>query len=317
MATRTTRLYGLHYGPNAAAGNPPFDERSSLLPFEPFSHWHLKKREYLSYILVFLFVIMGYLLGTINSVDPEHRERIRREWQRELELHLADVNRFKAERENMTSTRQGWVIEQSGWEQKRRQWKGEEADIARRANEVRRKEKSWKDKEEHERRIRDSFRWTDLTPAAQCTRYGVREYTATFVNPGQYPLSPSELLTACSNTEAVIMGHTLPRPDYCEFTNEKYIAHWSVGDLPNCRTYFEGFRDVGCMAPGSSLRRYEAHLMTLRPEDDGKMMCDTTPARLKGKSFSGPDSCVDWGKWGWWGIWWLEDPECRNLQVEP
>ncbi|TFK69831.1 hypothetical protein BDN72DRAFT_839871 [Pluteus cervinus] len=162
----------------------------------------------------------------------------------------------------------------------------------------------------------DSFNWMDLTPAAHCTQYAVREYTATLFNPRQPSLSHPEMLTACSNAEAMIVGRAYSKPDYCEFTNDKYIGHWSVEDLADCKTYFEGFRDVGCVASGSSLRRYEAHLMTLMPGDDGRIMCDTTPARLKGKSFSGPDSCVDWGKWGWWGIWWLEDPECEKLQVQ-
>ncbi|TFK69833.1 hypothetical protein BDN72DRAFT_839880 [Pluteus cervinus] len=175
------------------------------------------------------------------------------------------------------------------------------------------KEQEWQRKQEEERRTRDSFRWTNMTPSAQCIRYGVREYTATFF-PGYSWLSHYEKLTGCSNTEAVIMGHTYPKPDYCDFTDDRYVGHWTVEDVPDCITYFEGFQDKGCVASGSSLHRYEAHLMTLRPEDDGQMMCDSTPARLKGKSFTHPDSCVYWGKYGWWGIFFLEDSGCENVQ---
>ncbi|TFK69830.1 hypothetical protein BDN72DRAFT_582065 [Pluteus cervinus] len=226
-----------------------------------------------------ILAVISYQLGTRRALDPEQWERIRQEW-----------------------------------EQKRDQWMGREADIARREGAMKRKEDEWQSKQEEERTIRDSFRWANLTPSTQCTRYGVREYTATFF-PGYSWLSHSEKLTSCSNTEAVVMGHNYPKPDYCQFQNNQYIGHWSVGDLPDCKTYFEWFKDRGCVAPGSPLRRYEAHLGTQRPEDDGQIMCDTTPALLKGKSFDKPDSCAHWSE-GWWGIFFIEDAGCQNLQVQ-
>ncbi|TFK69829.1 hypothetical protein BDN72DRAFT_582301 [Pluteus cervinus] len=204
-----------------------------------------------------------------------------------------------------------------GREQKRRDWEGQETNIAGRENEMTRMEREWKTQREEEGRIRDSFRWTNLTPSGHCTQYGVRKYTANFF-PGYALLSHDEVLTGCSNAEAIIMGRTYSRPDHCNFTDDgRYVGHWSVQGVPDCRTYFQEFQDKGCVASGSSpLHRYEAHLMTTGPEDDGQIMCNTTPLQLKGKSFANPDSCADWGKHGWWGIFFLEDSECQNLQVQ-
>ncbi|KAF8647827.1 hypothetical protein AX16_006529 [Volvariella volvacea WC 439] len=120
----------------------------------------------------------------------------------------------------------------------------------------------------------------------------------------------------CLTTPIKILGAPPAEPLWCEdvsvfpWGNSMWRGHWDLHVEPDCSTYFENFQDKGCTAPGSGLHRYEAHMRNLLDGDDWKVMCSTTPVHLRGREYSSPDHCANWGKYGIWGIWFVEDSQC-------
>ncbi|KIJ94865.1 hypothetical protein K443DRAFT_109741, partial [Laccaria amethystina LaAM-08-1] len=139
-------------------------------------------------------------------------------------------------------------------------------------------------------------------------RYGTRKYWAK-MGPLVGGYDP---MKACWTSEIEIHGQKM-KPTYCEDKGADHgvYGHWIVDfDEGGCRPWWKGFKDKGCTAPGSGLRRFDAHLINLDYADGWHVMCSSTPADFNGLHFNGAMSCVKSLFGGVFGIWEIEDRNC-------
>ncbi|EDR10234.1 uncharacterized protein LACBIDRAFT_316900 [Laccaria bicolor S238N-H82] len=151
--------------------------------------------------------------------------------------------------------------------------------------------------------------WLALESSKHCEGYGARKYWAKM---GPLPdrgwLDPMETCWALENE---IRGRKM-KPTYCEDkgADRGVYGHWIVDfDEGACQPFWEGVTNKGCTAPGSGLRRFDAHLINLDYADGWKVMCSSTPADFNGLHFNGAMSCakrVD----GVFGTWEIVDGGC-------
>ncbi|KAK7044497.1 hypothetical protein R3P38DRAFT_2879102 [Favolaschia claudopus] len=261
----------------------------------------------LFFVLAPCIIILIIKATTVEeALDPVARDRIRREWDKEIRSHQA--------------IRQEWIIELANHEKTRVGWESERQElIAMREQLVRDKEEWMREREEErgaeerrrreeEDRVRAKFSWENLQGAQNCLQYGTRRYTARLANvPREY-----DPVKACTETAVEIHGVKISSPHQCEDRGcAGVIGYWNVNySEPACITHFDNFNDKGCTAEGSGRRRIDSRLENLHGGDYWSDMCSTTPASFRNMHFAGPDMCEDWGIWGVWGMWNINDPDC-------
>ncbi|KAJ7203513.1 hypothetical protein GGX14DRAFT_461393 [Mycena pura] len=262
--------------------------------------WSVLIYKLLTLIFLTLCVRAAWGWMTKDPLDPAVRDRLRRQWDEEIQGH--------------EKIRQAWAIEVEQHDTIRIGWEAERMELIAMREQLVRDKEDWKDekrgearrKKEEQDRIRATFYWEDLRADQHCLRYSTRQYTARVANvPRQY-----DPVQACKETAIEINGLKIHSPVQCEDRGcGGVIGHWMAGD-PSCVTYFDGFADKGCTGPGSGRRAIESRLWNLQDGDNWRDMCSTTPARFRGLHFGGPDSCENWGFRGVWGTWNIEDREC-------
>ncbi|KAH7921621.1 hypothetical protein BV22DRAFT_1038435 [Leucogyrophana mollusca] len=228
-----------------------------------------------------------------DPLDPAVRERQRIEWE-------ADQRRHNHEVENRRALNEQWEREDLAREHTREQWQHEVAEHERLEKERRQREV--------EERQRLGMFWSDLRGFQGCKSYATREYTAQLWNvPNNYP----HRIEACMNTPIVIHGVTYDKPTRC-VDNGSYglVGFWEVNhNEPSCSTFWEFFKDKGCVAQGSGKRRYEQFLANIPEGGDWKEFCATTPTSFHGLEFASPHHCFQ-GNPGAYGLWDVDDSTC-------
>ncbi|KAJ7640739.1 hypothetical protein DFH06DRAFT_1215097 [Mycena polygramma] len=257
-------------------------------------------------VLVGFMIIMTLIVSRDDALDPAARDRIHREWDKEMRDHEA--------------MRDAWAVERVGWENERHdviamreQLVRDKEQWARDSEETRREDETHRSEEDERRRKEDEgvcsgAAWDRLRGDEHCSQHGTRRYTARLANvPRGY-----DPVKACTETAVEIHGLKIPSPNHCEDRGcGGVIGHWLVNySEPRCVTRFDYFKDKGCTYRGSGLRRIESHLENLQGGDDWHEMCSTTPADFRQLHFEGPDICENWGEYGVWGIWNIEDHYC-------
>ncbi|KAG1729263.1 hypothetical protein EDB19DRAFT_125440 [Suillus lakei] len=149
--------------------------------------------------------------------------------------------------------------------------------------------------------------WVDLE-SHTCTTYATREYTARL---GNVPSNYDRRLEACMTKPVQIHGieHT---PKWCkDHGSNNVIGHWEIEQQqPDCASYWNWYKDLGCVSPGSGQRRIEHYLENLPPGGDWKEFCATTPASFLGMHFTGAQSCFE-RRGGVYGHWVFDDENCK------
>ncbi|QRV84958.1 interferon-induced 6-16 family protein [Ceratobasidium sp. AG-Ba] len=160
-----------------------------------------------------------------------------------------------------------------------------------------------------------------------CVAYGYREYRARvwYVPEGADPVE------VCLRTPAVIQGVGFKTPLGCvnESPKNGVIGTWYVqSNETRCTPQWSEFEDevdvitipwaylnidvILCLlTEGMYSIWYVEGLMGLGHQDDWNSMCESTPARLDGKAYSGPTYCEDKGVLGIYGIFDIPDEKCE------
>ncbi|KAJ6563585.1 hypothetical protein DFH09DRAFT_1035185 [Mycena vulgaris] len=298
------------------------DDRTPRLPQPPTAS-NLNDKTKWDIFPVYLLFISLLLVGVISewkrsedALDPATRDRLRREWDKEVRAH--------------EKTRQAWNSEVAahetlrvGWENERRE--NERREILAMREQLVRDREIWAHECEQEKReeasrkrdeadrVRAAFYWDGLRMEQRCLRHGARQYSARIYNvPRGY-----DPLQACTETSVEIHGLKIPTPTQCEDRGcGGVFGHWTVDySEPTCKTHFENFKDKGCNSSGSGRRRIESRLENLQSGDDWRDMCSTTPADFRHLHFESPEMCEHRGIYGVWGIWMIEDQECLSPLV--
>ncbi|TFK69834.1 hypothetical protein BDN72DRAFT_896922 [Pluteus cervinus] len=268
------------------------------------------------FIILLLIVLFAYVSSYAltppkeDICDPETRDRYKQEMQRQRE-------EFSKEKEGWERERKDHEVEHTQIHSKRLEWRAEErkheaeeAEWKNAEEEHGVKKKKWEEEEKEIEMRKKSYHWGYAIPGDRCQGYALREWSAELAHvPKGYDDEEG-----CYATPIDIQGLKLPGPDYCtnvgRWGTQQYLGHWKVDHDAGCTTFWENWQDKGCTGEGTGKHRYEAHLGNLRPNDDGAVMCASTPGVYKGRTFMGPKSCAYWGRYGWWGIWEMDDSQC-------
>ncbi|KAG2069561.1 hypothetical protein BDR04DRAFT_1101442 [Suillus decipiens] len=243
--------------------------------------------------LIVIIMVIIFSVRTCNDpLDPEVRDRIRKEWDIELGQHQQEVlKRDEAHKR--------WHLEDIERNRLREQWRTEMENHKRDMEE--------RQKQEEEERLRLNMFWTDLE-SHTCTTYGTREYTARLVNVPSYY---NRRVEACMATSVKIHGVEY-KPKWCEDHGpDNVIGHWEVDQHePDCASYWIWYKDFGCMSPGSGQRRIEHYLENIPSGGDWKEFCATTPISFRGMHFTGAQFCFNKDH-ATWGHWVFDDKSCQ------
>lgn len=271
--------------------------------------------------IVAITLVISFINPSNDPLDPDVRDRIRREWNIELRQHQKEVL------ERIT-TRHHWDLEDEDRIRLHEQWQTEGEEHKRDMEERRRREEQerivlrekWgREVEEHEReaeerrrheeeeRLRLNMFWTDVT-SHTCTTYATREYTARLVNVPSYY---NRRVEACMATPVMIHGAEYT-PKWCEDHGPgNVIGHWEVDQHePDCASFWIWYKDFGCISPGSGQRRIEHYLENIPSGGDWKEFCATTPASFRGMHFTGAEFCFNKNH-ATWGHWVVDDESCE------
>ncbi|TBU58422.1 hypothetical protein BD310DRAFT_927276 [Dichomitus squalens] len=213
------------------------------------------------------------------------------EWTREWEAKkAAALDRYKkmagldrrrqAERDAFDKEKAGWALE-------------------RKEEERHKKEVEWKRRGAH---------WSEPWGSGGCVAYGTRAYNADLLD------LPKDVnwLEACSDMPIKFHGQWVDQPYKCENKGKKTWATWHIDfSEPQCVTYWDTLKDMGCSPGQSGMKRLEARLMNLRYEEDWDVMCSTTPANISGFYFHHPTACED--RDGRVGMWDVPDAGCSGV----
>jgi len=152
-----------------------------------------------------------------DPLDPIERERVRKQWQLEMEKHREElhnlVTKRDQERRYYEEEHQRYIKQKQQWEVDRRQHDAEQ--------------RRWA--EERARELGQL--WDEPRMDRRCAGYNRREYTAT--------LDP---YAACRHAPLMIHGKPLA-PTYCESASPysshgDIVGHWTVEfDEPGCRPH--------------------------------------------------------------------------------
>ncbi|KAG2343912.1 hypothetical protein BDR05DRAFT_932925 [Suillus weaverae] len=272
-------------------------------------------------LIVTITIAISSFTPSNDPLDPDVRDRIRREWDIELHQHQQEVLK-------RIDTKNRWRLEDDDRIHLREQWRTEVEEHKRDMEETRRREEQEKtilrekwsrEVEEHERevakrrkheeeeRLRLNMFWTDLA-SHTCTTYATREYTARLVNVPSYY---NRRVEACMATSVMIHG-TEYTPKWCEDHGpNNVIGHWEIDQHePDCASFWVWYKDFGCISPGSGQRRIEHYLDNIPSGGDWKEFCATTPASFRGMHFMGAEFCFT-KNGATWGHWVIDDESCK------
>ncbi|KIJ09283.1 hypothetical protein PAXINDRAFT_172547 [Paxillus involutus ATCC 200175] len=311
MTNRTRRQGATNW--SAARSPPPYYEAVpsvdySSMPVSRYSettplirkekHW---KEWLLGVTVVMIFVLISVVIVDFSiratrqlcndPLDPDVRDRIRKEWDRELLQH-DELARNHQEHEET------WKTEQIAHDELLEEWNRE-----RKAHDRQKMERERR--EEDERRRRNMF-WVDVEPHG-CTSYATREYTARLTN---VPSNYNRRVEACKATPLVVHDQSyLPRT--CEDNGSNgIIGTWKVNqNQPDCVTSWTDYKVKGCTSVGSGRRYIEHRLDNLQPGGNWREFSATTPVRFHGMQFSGAEESFQ-SVWGVYGLWEIDDDEC-------
>ncbi|KAG1773397.1 hypothetical protein EV702DRAFT_1201088 [Suillus placidus] len=229
-------------------------------------------------LIVTITIAISSFIPSNDPLDPDVRDRIRREWDIELHQHQQEVLK-------RIDTQKRWRLE-----------------VEEHAREV--EERRRNDEDE---RLRLNMFWIDLA-SHTCTTYGTREYTARLVNVPPYY---NRRVEACMATSVKIHG-TEYTPKWCEDHGpNNVIGHWEIDQHePDCASYWVWYKDFGCISPGSGQRRIEHSLDNIPSGGDWKEFCATTPASFRGMHFMGAEFCFN-KNGATWGHWAIDDESCK------
>jgi hypothetical protein len=190
-----------------------------------------------------LYALVFPLSSCNNPLDPDVRDRIRKEWDIERRQHQGEVlKRINIE--------QRWRVEDDKRDHLREQWMRE---IEEHDHDIKERKRR-----EEEERLRLNMFWTD-PESHTCTTYGTREYTARLLNvPGDY----NRRVEACMATPIQVHGveyKTKWCKDYVGLPfhlilyeplmfraqgPSNVIGHWDVDQHePDCATYWNRYKD--------------------------------------------------------------------------
>ncbi|KAJ7750502.1 hypothetical protein B0H14DRAFT_2982007, partial [Mycena olivaceomarginata] len=138
---------------------------------------------YLIIIALIGITLFSEFRHTEPALDPAARDRLRHEWDKEIQAH-----------ERIHSA---WVKEVAEHDVIRMGWENEHQEI---------------DEERRKERMKAGFYWADLQADQRCFRHGTRQYTARVSNvPREY-----DPVQACKETPIEINGLKFVTPDMCE-----------------------------------------------------------------------------------------------------
>jgi len=227
-----------------------------------------------------------------NPLDADVRDRIRNEWDIERRQHQEEtLKRIDVE--------QRWRFEDDERVHLREEW----------IREIEKHNRDIKERKRHEdeERLRLNMFWTH-PESHTCTTYGTREYTARLVNvPGDY----NRRVEACMATPIQIHGVEY-KTKWCEDHGpSNVIGHWDVDQHePDCASYWNWYKDFGCISPESGQRLIEHYLENLPHGADWREFCATTPASFRGMHFTGAEFCFQ-RDFGTYGHWLFHDESCN------
>ncbi|KAG0708470.1 hypothetical protein DFH29DRAFT_482567 [Suillus ampliporus] len=310
-------------------------EGEPLMPRQP-SHRH-QGYLYTAFIAlvtagigIAIFASVVSLSPCNNPLDPDVRNRIRKKWDFELRHHEQEVlervdthNRWSLEDSERIRLRAQWDFELRHHEQEvlkrvdtNKRWSLEDSERIRireqwgREVEEYKREVEERRKNEEEERLRLNMFWTDPEPH-MCTSYSTREFTARLVN---VPSNYNRRVEACMATAIQIHGVEYT-PKWCEDHGpNNVVGHWEVNQQqPDCVSSWIWYKDLGCVSPGSGLRRIEQSLKNIPLGGSWSEFCATTPASFNGVHFVGAQSCLlDPNNNGTWGYWDIDDKRCNK-----
>jgi hypothetical protein len=154
---------------------------------------------YLTLIALIGITLFSEFRHTEAALDPAARERLRHEWDKEIQAHERIRGAWMKEVAEHDIIRVGWENERQEIVREKEQWAKAREDEERR-------------KEEEKERMRAGFYWADLQADQRCFRYGTRQYTARVSNvPREY-----DPVQACKETQIEINGLRFVTPDMCE-----------------------------------------------------------------------------------------------------
>ncbi|KAG2356102.1 hypothetical protein BDR07DRAFT_1424289 [Suillus spraguei] len=267
---------------------PSSSEAEPLTGRKPFRR--PSTRVYAVLITSLTLIIMGVIFSVRpcnDPLDPEVRDRIRKEWDIEIRQHQQEVLK-------RDETHKRWHLEDIERIRIREEWRTETENHKHDMEERR--------KHEEEERLRLNMFWTDLE-SHTCTTYATREYTARLVNVPSYY---NRRVEACMATSVKIHGVDYT-PKWCEdhvrWSRQSNRSLGSRPHEPDCASYWFGTKILfGCMSPGSGQRRIGHHLENIPSGGDWK--------DFRGMHFTGAEICFNRDHVTW-GFWVFDDERCK------
>jgi hypothetical protein len=220
-----------------------------------------------------LYALVFPLSSCNNPLDPDVRDRIRKEWDIERRQHQGEVlkridieQRWRVEDDERVHLRVQWMreIEEHEHNLSEAIRRENQEKLARRAQWEREVEEHDRDikeraRREEEERLRLNMFWTD-PESHTCTTYGTREYTARLVNvPGDYNRRVEACMATpiqvhgveyktkwCEDHVGVPLHLILYEPlTFCAQGPSNVIGHWDVDQHePDCASYWNWYKDL-------------------------------------------------------------------------
>ncbi|KAG1800375.1 uncharacterized protein HD556DRAFT_1534237 [Suillus plorans] len=334
------------YSPSSSEADPLIGPRK---PYRRYRSPYL----YVALIVLFIIAIMAFNFSTSLSndpLDPDVRERIRKDWDIELRQHQKEVleridtqKRWRVEDNERINLREQWgaEVEKHNREVEDRlkrdeehkshmheQWKRETEEHKKEVEELRRREEQdriilrekWsREVEEHEREVEERRKHEEEERLRLNMFWtDLASHTCTTYATREYtarlvnvPSYYNRRVEACMTTPVKIHGVEY-MPKWCEDHGPNdVIGHWEVDQHePDCASYWIRYKNLGCISPGSGQRRIEHYLEHLPSGADWKEFCATTPANFLGMHFMGSEFCFQ-NKGGTYGHWVFDDESCK------
>ncbi|OAX31489.1 hypothetical protein K503DRAFT_80664 [Rhizopogon vinicolor AM-OR11-026] len=259
----------------------------------------------------------------LKRIDIEHRWRVedderihrREQWMRETEEHQRNVKEaIRHETQEKGARRAQWAIEVKEHERDMREAirRENQEKEARRAQWAREVEQHNRDIEERQRREEEERQRLNMFWTDP------ESHTCTSYGTREYtarllnvPANYNRRIEACMATPIQVHGVEY-KPKRCEDHGpNNVIGHWEVNqNEPDCASYWSWYKDNGCVSPGSGQRRIEHYLENLPQGSDWREFCATTPANFRGMHFVGAQFCYQWN-FSTYGHWVFDDESCK------
>jgi hypothetical protein len=285
-----------------------------------------------------------------DPLDPDVRDRIRKDWDIELRQHQKEVleridiqKRWRVEDNDRIRLREQWgaEVEKHNREVEERlrrdeqhkiymheQWEreaeehNEEVKEGRRRDEeerIRIREEWSREVEEHEHQVEERRKHEEEERLKMNMFWtDLASHSCTTYATREYtarlvnvPSYYNRRVEACMATPVKIHG-TEYTPKWCEdHGSNNVIGHWEVNQHePDCASYWSWYKDYGCVSPGSGQRGVEHYLENIPSGGDWKEFCATTPVSFRGMHFIGAEFCFQKNH-GTYGHWVFDDESCK------